>query len=194
MSAAIGLRDDDRGLVPGRDAGRTEERSGLSVGQKGHATAPAKGSALRKCLSFWRSLSGPQYWNCNHHAACRHRRHAEACRRDQQGCCTRRPRADHSRQGGLAHHAQAQSPGKPHLGSAAARLPGTECGGKHLQYLRQTYLSNRVFENYTAILDACQTAWRSLLNELGRIASIATRRDVDGAVLAPRAFLEARDQ
>src|ERR1700716_1232392 len=62
------------------------------------------------------------------------------------------------------------------------------------QYLRQTYLSNRVFENYTAILDACQTAWRSLLNELGRIASIATRRDVDGAVLAPRAFLEARDQ
>jgi hypothetical protein len=32
-----------------------------------------------------------------------------------------------------------------------------------------------VFENYTAILDACQTAWRSLLNELGRIASIASR-------------------
>ncbi len=43
------------------------------------------------------------------------------------------------------------------------------------QYLRQTYLSNRVFENYTAILDACQVAWRSLLNELGRIASIASR-------------------
>ena len=43
------------------------------------------------------------------------------------------------------------------------------------QYLRQTYLSNRVFENYTAILDACQIAWRSLLNELGRIASIASR-------------------
>jgi transposase len=43
------------------------------------------------------------------------------------------------------------------------------------QHLRQTYLSNRVFENYTAILDACQTAWRNLLNEIGRIASIATR-------------------
>jgi transposase len=43
------------------------------------------------------------------------------------------------------------------------------------QYLRQTYLSNRVFENYTAILDACQTAWRNLLNEIGRIASIASR-------------------
>lgn len=43
------------------------------------------------------------------------------------------------------------------------------------QYLRQTYLSNRVFENYIAILDACQDAWRKLLAETGRIASIATR-------------------
>jgi transposase len=43
------------------------------------------------------------------------------------------------------------------------------------QYLRQTYLSNRVFESYTAILDACQDAWRKLLAETGRIASIATR-------------------
>jgi len=39
------------------------------------------------------------------------------------------------------------------------------------QYLRQTYLSNRVFKNYADILDA----WRKLLDETGRIASIATR-------------------
>ena len=43
------------------------------------------------------------------------------------------------------------------------------------QYLRQTYLSNRVFESYAAILNACQDAWRRLLAETGRIASIATR-------------------
>jgi transposase len=43
------------------------------------------------------------------------------------------------------------------------------------QYLRQTYLSNRVFQTYSAILDACQGAWRKLLEETGRIASIATR-------------------
>jgi DDE superfamily endonuclease len=44
------------------------------------------------------------------------------------------------------------------------------------QYLRQTYLSNRVFEGYQDILDACQHAWRKLLAEPGRIASIATRQ------------------
>jgi len=43
------------------------------------------------------------------------------------------------------------------------------------QYLRQTYLSNRVFQTYSAILDACQEAWLKLLAEIGRIASIATR-------------------
>jgi hypothetical protein len=44
------------------------------------------------------------------------------------------------------------------------------------QYLRQTYLANRVFADYTAILDACQDAWRKLLAETGRITSI-TQRD-----------------
>ena len=44
------------------------------------------------------------------------------------------------------------------------------------QYLRQTYLSNRVLPAYTDILDACQDAWRKLLAETGRIASIATRQ------------------
>jgi transposase len=43
------------------------------------------------------------------------------------------------------------------------------------QYLRQTYLGNRVFESYAAILDAAQSAWRKLLDEVGRIASIASR-------------------
>jgi hypothetical protein len=33
--------------------------------------------------------------------------------------------------------------------------------------------SNRVFKDHSA--DACQNAWRRLLNEPGRIASIATR-------------------
>lgn len=43
------------------------------------------------------------------------------------------------------------------------------------QYLRQTYLSNRVFSSYEAILDAACDAWNKLLAETGRIRSIATR-------------------
>lgn len=43
------------------------------------------------------------------------------------------------------------------------------------QYLRQNQLSNRVFESYNAIVDACCDAWNLLTTEPGRIQSIATR-------------------
>jgi len=43
------------------------------------------------------------------------------------------------------------------------------------QYLRQTYISNRVFETWEAIVDACCDAWNRLTAETGRIKSIATR-------------------
>ena len=43
------------------------------------------------------------------------------------------------------------------------------------QFLRQTYLSNRVFDGYESIVEACCKAWNALLGAAGRIASIATR-------------------
>ena len=49
------------------------------------------------------------------------------------------------------------------------------------QYLRQNYLSNRVYENYEAIVDACCDAWNSLIAQPKRITSIADR-DWAGAV------------
>jgi hypothetical protein len=43
------------------------------------------------------------------------------------------------------------------------------------QFLRQNHLSNRVFESYDDVLDACCEAWNALVAEPNRIASIATR-------------------
>ena len=43
------------------------------------------------------------------------------------------------------------------------------------QYLRQTYLSNRVFEGYEAIVEAACQAWIKLIDQPERIRSIATR-------------------
>jgi hypothetical protein len=42
------------------------------------------------------------------------------------------------------------------------------------QFLRQNQLSNRVFDSYAAIVDACCDAWNALGREPGRIQSIAT--------------------
>ena len=43
------------------------------------------------------------------------------------------------------------------------------------QYLRQTWLSNRVFASYEAIVAACCEAWNKLIAEAGHIRSIASR-------------------
>jgi len=43
------------------------------------------------------------------------------------------------------------------------------------QYLRQNWLSNRVFETYDAILDAACEAWNNLLDQPDKITSIGRR-------------------
>jgi putative transposase len=43
------------------------------------------------------------------------------------------------------------------------------------QYLRQTFLSNRVHASYQAIVDHCCEAWNQLVSQDGLIASIAIR-------------------
>ncbi len=44
------------------------------------------------------------------------------------------------------------------------------------QYLRQTWLANRIFETDEDILEAACDAWNRLIKETGRIKSIATRQ------------------
>lgn len=43
------------------------------------------------------------------------------------------------------------------------------------QFLRQNKLSNRVFESYDAIVDACCDAWNDFIADPERITSIASR-------------------
>ena len=43
------------------------------------------------------------------------------------------------------------------------------------QYLRANWLSNRVFENYEAIVDAGCEAWNKLITQPNTITSIGTR-------------------
>jgi len=43
------------------------------------------------------------------------------------------------------------------------------------QFLRQNFLSNRVFDSYRAIVDACCDAWNKLIATPDRIRTIGTR-------------------
>jgi len=58
-----------------------------------------------------------------------------------------------------------------HLPPASPELNPTE---KIWQYLRQAYLSNRVFRDYDDVVELSSSAWNKLIAEPGRIASIGT--------------------
>ena len=59
-----------------------------------------------------------------------------------------------------------------HLPPASPELNPTE---NVWQYVRQNYLSNRIFRDYDAVVAASGSAWNKLTAEPGRIASIGTR-------------------
>ena len=48
------------------------------------------------------------------------------------------------------------------------------------QYLRQNFLSNRVFPSHAAIIDHCCEAWNALANAPWTIMSIGLREWIDG--------------
>jgi transposase len=63
-----------------------------------------------------------------------------------------------------------------HLPPASPELNPTE---NVWQYLRQSYLSNHVFADYEAAVEASRSAWNRFIAEAGRITSIATRSWTD---------------
>ena len=74
----------------------------------------------------------------------------------------------------MAHHGQARCAGQHHpdLRAVPPELNPVE---NVWQYLRQNWLSNTVFENYDAIVDAACAAWRKLVAQPETITSIGMR-------------------
>jgi hypothetical protein len=62
-----------------------------------------------------------------------------------------------------------------HVAEGAHAVLLLDRGENVWQYLRQNWLSNTVFENYDAIIDAACAAWRKLIAQPGTITSIGTR-------------------
>jgi len=76
----------------------------------------------------------------------------------------------------LAHDAGTQNARQHHADLAAFPLARTQPCRKHLAvYLRQNWLSNSVFENYDAIIDAACNAWNKLIALPDVIKSIGMR-------------------
>lgn len=73
------------------------------------------------------------------------------------------------------HRAQAlRIPDNITLVAIPPATPECNPAEKSWQYLKDNFLSHRVFATYQEILDACEQAWNAMASESGRIASLTS--------------------
>src|SRR6516162_674833 len=122
----------DRGVVPGRDAGRPEEQAHLSLGQEGlpsprHARSTDRIDLLVRC-----GLPRTRDWPRPRAAGLQQRSHAAPSRRDRNqghlGCPRDRP----ARSSRLAWHENAEGPKQHVVDATAAARTRTQRPRKHL--------------------------------------------------------------
>ncbi len=75
----------------------------------------------------------------------------------------------------MAHDRAAHGPSQHHDDPASITGAGAEPVENIWQCLRANWLSNRVFETYEEIIDACCEAWNRLMDLPDTIRSIGTR-------------------
>jgi transposase len=75
----------------------------------------------------------------------------------------------------MAYDQQTRHARKHHADLPPSRAPELNPVENVWQYLRQNWLSNTVFENYDAIVDAACAAWRKLIAQPQTITSIGMR-------------------
>src|SRR6516225_5762382 len=160
----------DRGVVPGRDAGRPEEQAHLSLGQEGlpsprHARSTDRIDLLVRC-----GLPRTRDWRRPRTAGLQQRSHAAPSRRDRNqghlGCPRDRP----ARSSRLAWHENAEGPKQHVVDATAAARTRTQ-----RQFMRQNWLSNRVFKSFDDIVDHCCYGWNTLIDQPWKIMSVARR-------------------
>jgi hypothetical protein len=86
-----------------------------------------------------------------------------------------RPRRRAARSGRLASLPSPDRPTQHDARPAAREMPGTEPAAEHLAFMRDNWLSNRVFQSHDQIVDICCEAWNKLTDQPWRIMSIGMR-------------------
>jgi hypothetical protein len=70
---------------------------------------------------------------------------------------------------------EASGPNQHHARAAAAKVPELNPVENIWQFIRDNWLSNRVFTSYENILGHCCFAWNTLIDMPWKIMSIGTR-------------------
>ena len=115
------------------------------------------------------------------HALVRHRRHGGAPHRDQCRRRSRRPCGADRRSGRLALDAQAGDPvDNITVLALPPRSPELNPVENVWQFMRDNWLSNRIFKSYEDIVALCCQAWNNLIDQPWKIMSLGMRKWAHG--------------
>src|SRR5438270_3637060 len=142
------------------------------MGQTRYATLRAERPAHRFSLHIWRDLPEARKRRGARHAALRHAGDEPASGRDRKtdrawGACCLAPRSS-----GLASLQRTEHPANITIVPLPAKCPELNPQENVWQFMRDNWISNRVFESYNDILDHCCYAWNTLIDRPWRIMSL----------------------
>src|ERR1700736_5204015 len=126
-------------------------------------------------LYFRRNLSGRRKRRRARPALLQQRGHGPASRGNLACGGARRTCARSSRSGGMACLQKLPIPGNITLVPLPPKSPELNPVENIWQFMRDNWLSNRIFESYDDILDHCCFAWNKLIDMPWKIMSIGTR-------------------
>jgi transposase len=162
-------------MVPGRGPDRTEEQDHPSLGQARQPTVRTARPPHCVELLLWRDLPRARGRRRARAAVVQQRHDEPAPRGGLPGSITRRTRRGPARSGWLASSPKLNVPANISLLALPPKSPELKPTENVWQYLRDNWLSNRVFTSARDIVDHCCDAWNRLIDQPWTIMSIGLR-------------------
>ena len=179
-----------RNLVRRRGARWPEEQAHQALGEARLSAVRAQGSAHRLDLYFRRDLAQGRQGRGARPAQMRHLCDEPASRRNRQKRRPRRHAVLLLDQAGWHMTDKLDIPANITIVPLPPKCPELNPTENVWQFLRENWLSNRVFKSYDDIVDHCCDAWNNLVEQPWRVMSIGLRdgpigSDQRGLVLTP---------
>jgi hypothetical protein len=162
-------------VVSGRDARGAEEQADLPLGSQGLATARYSRPTHPIDLSFRGGLPRARHRRCPRPSGLQQRSHAASSRRDRHQGRTGAHAILILDQAGWHGAKNLRIPANISLLPLPPRAPELNSQENIWQFMRQNWLSNRIFKSFDDIVDHCCYAWNTLIDQPWKIMSIALR-------------------
>ena len=171
-----------RGLVRRRGPHRPKEQDHPPLGQARHASERADGPTNRLGLYLRRDLPQARKGCSPDHAQMQHGGHEPAPGRNRRSDRAGRTRgASRRSQAGWHLSSRLVMPPNITLIPLPAKCPELNPQENVWQFLRDNWLSNRIFKSYDDVVDHCCEAWNNLVDQPWRIMSIGLRNWAHGS-------------